>query len=46
LAGYISLGWHLCSITVCITSVQVLLAFIGSGEKYGVILMGLPLCDT
>ena len=30
LAGYSSLGWHLCSLSVCITSVQVLLAFIVS----------------
>jgi hypothetical protein len=25
LAGYSSLGWHLCSLSVCITSVQALL---------------------
>ena len=42
--GYSSLGWHLCSLSVCITSVQDLLAFIVSGEKSGVILIGLPLC--
>ena len=36
-AEYSSLGWHLCSLTVCITSVQDLLAFIVSGEKSGVI---------
>ena len=42
-AGYSSLGWHLCSLSVCITSVQDLLAFIVSGEKSGVILIGLPL---
>ena len=36
-AGYSSLGWHLCSLRVCITSVQDLLAFIFSGEKPGVI---------
>ena len=41
-AGYSSLGWHLCSLRVCITSVQDLLAFIVSGEKSGVILIGLP----
>ena len=46
LAGYISLGWHLCSLSVCITSVQALLAFIVSGEKSGVILIGLPLYVT
>jgi hypothetical protein len=43
LAGYSSLGWHLCSLIVCITSVQYLLAFIVSGEKSGIILIGLPL---
>ena len=43
LAGYSSLGWHLCSLRVCITSVQDLLAFIVSGEKSGIILIGLPL---
>ena len=41
-AGYSSLGWHLCSLSVCITSVQDLLAFKVSGEKSGVILTGLP----
>ena len=45
-AGYSSLGWHLCSLRVCITSVQDLLAFIVSGEKSGVILIGLPLYVT
>ena len=44
--GYISLGWHLCSLRVCITSVQDLLAFIVSGEKSGVILIGRPLYVT
>ena len=43
LAGYSSLGWHLCSLRFCITSVQDLLAFIVSGERSGVILIGLPL---
>ena len=43
LAVYSSLGWCLCSLSVCITSVQALLAFIVSGEKSGVILTGLPL---
>ena len=42
-AGYSSLSWHLCSLRVCITSVQDLLAFMVSGEKSGVILTGLPL---
>ena len=46
LARYSSLGWHLCSLSVCITSVQDLLAFIVSGEKSGVILIGLPLYVT
>ena len=45
-AGYSSLGWHLCSLRVCITSVQDLLAFIVSGEKSGVILIDLPLYVT
>ena len=45
-AGYISLGWNLCSPRVCITCVQDLLAFIVSGEKSGVILIGLPLYVT
>jgi hypothetical protein len=42
-ALYSSLGWHLCSLRVCITSVQDLLAFIVSGEKSQVILISLPL---
>ena len=42
-AGHSSLGWHLCSPRVCMTSAQVLLAFIVSGEKSGVTLIGLPL---
>ena len=46
LSGYSSLGWHLCSLRVCITSVQDLLAFIVSGEKSGIILIGLPLYVT
>ena len=44
-AGYSILGWHLCSLSVCITSVQNLLAFIVSGEKSGEILIGLLLLD-
>ena len=44
--GYSSLGWHLCSLMVCMRSVQDLLAFIVSGEKSGVILLGLPLYVT
>jgi hypothetical protein len=45
-AGYSSLGWHLCSLRFCITSVQDLLDFIDSGEKSGVIQIGLPLYVT
>ena len=44
--GNSSLGCHLCSLKVCIPSVQDLLAFIVSGEKSGVILIGLPLYVT
>jgi hypothetical protein len=42
-AGYSSLGYHLYSLRVCMRSAQDLLAFILSGEKSGVILIGLPL---
>ena len=45
-AGYSSLGWHLCSFRVCVTSVHYLLTFIVSGEKSDVILIGLPLYVT
>jgi hypothetical protein len=45
-AGYSSLGCHLCPHSVSITSVKDLLAFIVSGEKSGVILIGLPLYVT
>jgi hypothetical protein len=45
-AGYSSLGWHLCSLRVCMTSDQALLTFIVSVEKSGVILIGLPLHVT
>jgi hypothetical protein len=45
-AGYCSLGWHLCSLRVCMTSSQDLLAFRVSGENSGVILIGLPLYVT
>jgi hypothetical protein len=38
-ARYNSLGWHLCSLSVCITLVHDLLAFIVSCEKSGVIVM-------
>ena len=40
-AGHSSLGWHLCSLSVCITPVHGLLAFIVPGKKSGVILIGL-----
>ena len=43
---YSSVGWHLCSLSFCITSAQDLLAFIVSGEKSGVILIGLSLYVT
>ena len=45
-AGYRSLGWYFCSQSVCMTSIQDLLAFVVSGEKSGIILMGLPLHVT
>ena len=45
-AGYSSLSWHLFSPKVSRTSAQDLLAFIVSGEKSGVILIGLPLYVT
>ena len=41
-----SLSLHLCSLRVCMTSSQDLLTFIVSGEKSGVILIGLPLYVT
>jgi hypothetical protein len=41
--GYCSLGWHLCSLRVCMRSAQDLLVFIVSCEKSGIILIGLPL---
>ena len=44
--GYSSLSWHWCSLRVCMTSTQDLLAFIDSGEKYGAILIGLILYVT
>jgi hypothetical protein len=42
-AMYSSLGWYFCSLRVCITSIQDLQAFMVSGEKSGIILLGLPL---
>jgi len=45
-AEYSSLGLHLCSLRVCLTSAQDFLAFIVSGEKSAVILIGLPLYVT
>ena len=45
-AGYSSVGWHLCSLRLCMMSAQDLLGFIVSGEKSGVTLIGLPLYVT
>jgi hypothetical protein len=45
-AGYSSLGYHLSSLRVYMTSSQDLLTFIVSGEKSGVILIGLPIYVT
>ena len=45
-AGYSSLGWHPCSLNVCLMLDHDLLAFIVSSEKSGVILIGLPLYVT
>ena len=45
-AVYSSLGCHLCSLRVCMTSDEALLAFIVSVEKSGVILIGLHLYVT
>jgi hypothetical protein len=45
LAGFSSLGFHVCSLSVCITSV-LNLAFIVYGEKSVEILIGLPLYVT
>ena len=42
-AGYSSLGWHLCSLRVCVTSVQALSV---SVEETGVILISLTLYVT
>jgi hypothetical protein len=44
--GYSSLSWHLWSVRVCMNSFQDLLAFIVSGENFGVIMIGLPLYGT
>jgi hypothetical protein len=45
-AGYSGLGWHFCSLVVCMTSAQDHLAFKVSVEKSSVILIGLPLYVT
>ena len=45
-AGYSSLGQHLCSLRVCMTFTHDLLAFIVSGEKSDVIMIGLDLYVT
>jgi hypothetical protein len=39
--GYSSLGWHLCSLRICMISDQAFLALIVSVEKSCVILIGL-----
>ena len=46
LTGYSSLSWNLCCLSVCITSVQDLLAFIVCGKKSCEILIGLPFYVT
>jgi hypothetical protein len=45
-ARYSSLAWHFCSVRVCMTFAYALLASIVSGEKSGIILIGLPLYVT
>jgi hypothetical protein len=45
-AGYSNLEWHLCSLRVCVTSAQDLLAFVVSDEKSGIIRIDLPLYVT
>jgi hypothetical protein len=45
-AVYSGLGCHLCSFRVCMTSAQDLVAFIVSGEKSGVFVIGLLLYVT
>ena len=44
--GYSALDWHFCSLKVYRTSPWDFLAFIVSGDKSGVILIGLPLYVT
>jgi hypothetical protein len=44
--GYSSLGWHLCSHRVSMTTAQDLLAFTLSSEKSSIILICLPLYVT
>ena len=41
IAGYSPLRWHFCSFSVFMTSVEALLNFIVSGQKSGIILIGL-----
>jgi hypothetical protein len=45
-AEYSSLDWHLCSLRGFMTSEQGFLGFTVSGEKSGIILIGLPLHVT
>ena len=42
-SGCNSLGWHLCSLRVCMTSDKAILTFIVSVQKFCVILVDLPL---
>ena len=44
--GYSSLSLHLCSLRACIKAAQDHLSILVSGEKSGVILIGLPLYVT
>jgi hypothetical protein len=45
-AGYSSLGWHLSSLRLCMTPAQDIQTFIVSGEKSGLIMIGLPFYVT
>jgi hypothetical protein len=42
-AAYSSLGWHFYSLRVYMASAQDLLALVVSGEKSGIMLIGMPL---
>jgi hypothetical protein len=45
-AWYSGLGWYLYSLGVYMTASQYILAFIVSGEKSGIVLIGMPLYVT